>query len=275
MKRSNKLFRHLPRMTFIMILLLMTAQGSISVQAASKSIYVISKIVRTNIENQNHKLTNSLSYNKKGLITRQKETSKFPFSSTASSDCKYTYNKKNRFVKAKFRELGEKEYKTMKYKLDKKGRVKSINDTVTYKYNSKGYLKSVPTYGNSFSYNSKGQLVKVKNTDSTTITYTYDSHGMLASEKNSSSNGSLVLDYSYVNTYDKNGCLTKQVKYWNETDEETKTVTKNESSVVTFSYKKISVPSSMVTRIKAQQKYLYLYYGSYAIYYPPLEGMYK
>lgn len=265
MKRSSRVFRHLSRMTFILLIILIAVQGNISVQAASKSVYVISKIVRnqtvdTNINKSGYvKYPYNVTYNKKGLITKVK--------SPGMIEYKYKYNNKNQFVKSEVTEFHKDTYE---FELDKKGRVKMIlgGNRTTFKYNSKGYLKSISApYGNSYTYNSKGQLIKVRNPHTKwTLTYTYDSHGMFASEKEWY-DGEDAKEYTYTNTYNKKGQLTKQIKY--DVNE------KKNDAIISFTYKKIKVPSSLVTRIKAQQRYLYREFGSYAWVYYPLEAMYK
>ena len=259
MKRPSRLFRRLPRMTFILILLFMTVLGNTSVQAASKSVYVISKIVQAvKMPMMISKSSHTITYNKNGLVTKVKMSKGYTY--------KYKYNKKNQLVQSEYIDIN---HETTDLELDKKGRVKQ-KGSIIFKYNSKGKLKSTSNPDNSYTYNSKGQLIKVKLLhDKTTVTYTYDARGMIASEKERFDSRDPI-DYTYTNTYDKNGNLKKQIQY-----EQYNFEAKKLSAVTTFTYKKISVPASLVPRIKAQQMYLYREYAADSPYIYPFEGIYK
>ena len=235
----------------------------LSVYAASNvSVWVLEKITRPNPFDEKGNDIYKISYTKAGLISARKG------SRTSYTDGKkstimlntasYTYNKKNNLTKSKYKNSSSSPYSTDKYKLDKKGRVKSINGSITLKYNSKGYLSSVPAYQTTYTFDAKGQLTSVKRSSGQagTFTYWYNSNGHMIKKTNPYNQ-----TYNYQNEYNDKGLLTKQ--------------TDDYGQVVTFKYKKMNIPEKNLAYVTAQQKYLYIYYGIFDLYYLPLEGFYK
>lgn len=236
--------------------------------AKTKNVYVVSKVKRTvkgykygryQVPGGGKSQTINYSYNKSGLIKKS--------SAKDQLTQKFTYDNKNRLSVYEWNDMT---YDGFKY--DAKGRVKKDPAYGNMKYNSKNQLKSRKlTYGDSYGYAYSNGLVKrmVYNGSEKTF-YTYDSKKNLV---NLQKNGEYEnIDIDYANTY-KSGRLSKRVatetiKNEYEDGEEVAVTT------FTYTYKKIKVPASLVSRINAQQRWVLsgsLEYDDYDI---PLSAVY-
>ena len=233
----------------------------LSVYAAStESIYVLVKIEKPSDLEPTVNNVFKFGYSKSGLLTSRKESwYTWPSETMKSASASYTYSKKNLLATNKYKNLGETSYRKDTYKFDKKGRVKSINGSTTLKYNKKGYLAKVPNQSVSYTYNDKGLLSTVTKGNAIeggTYYYYYDSHDQVIKKTDIYHQTN-----EYKNQYNSNGLLVKQTDKWNK--------------VTKYKYKKIKVSKKDLEYIKAQQKYLFIYYGMNDYYYLPLEGFYK
>ena len=189
------------------------------------------------------------SYNSKGLLVRKAGYYDGDYAST-----RYTYDSSSRLKSSKT--WGER----TSYTLDKMGRVVA-GDGVRFAYNSKGRLASDSStyrYGKkAYKYNSKGKLKSAVhnyiNGDRLTSrsSYHYDRRGSLAktisTSKNLKSGKKSKATTKWTNTY-KNGLLVKaagRVKpAWRSI---------SWPWIITYKYKKVSVPRALVKMVRAQQ----------------------
>lgn len=223
--------------------------------ASTKTLYVVDKVVSNS---GGMKETTTYKY-KNGIIVKYNRTMK-DGSSTYHEKFNMTLNKKYRPVKSTFSDYYGNSG-TQEYVLDGKGRVKKLKTTyesLSYKYNSKGYFFKITQVGNKYYWDSKGRVTKIKDKFGTTSKFTYDRKGnVLTSNEDGTT-------YDFVNTYNSKGRLSKVEKYY-ESDKQATT---------TFTYKKAKVPSSQYKKALAQQRWIRLQVAA-GQFTPPLEGIYK
>lgn len=242
--------------------------------ASTENVYVISKEVqKTTIDSGKsyYKYQYKYKYTSSGLIKSRKGkyTSSEGSQYTTKYSTVYSYGANGRFASCAYNDTGGGDsdaymnrYYVCKlgFKLDGKGRVKTVKGLANIKYSGKGYPQKVSKSGwyNKFTWDGRGRVKSMKHWErgegTTTIGYTYDSKGSVAS----CSWG----DMEYKNTY-KSGRLAKRSAPTEFGGTET----------VRYSYKKIKVPKKFVKQVKAQQKWIYL--RSTAPWCAPLESMYK
>ena len=211
--------------------------------SGTTTVWVITKV------KTDYGYTDTCSYYKNGLIK----------SDTFFGEI-YAYDKKNHLKSITRKEDG-KTFATITYKLDKKGRaVKSTYKPIkggsytngVYKYDSKGRLlqhRSLLSgnelyFKDTYSYDAKGRIKAIveKHEEALggTHTFTYDSKGNIVKDEVKYVDGSSDA-ITYKNIY-KNGRLKK--------------VTVNESGdkkTTTYTYKKVSIPKSLVKMVQSQQ----------------------
>lgn len=218
---------------------------------ASSSMYVLAKVDYDQNYLFQGKASTSYSYNAKGLVTS--ETNKWP-NSIMTGTYSYTYNKANRIVKT-----------SSGYKLTYKGKkLMKIGDK-KLTYNKKGQLVkagSQPTA--QFSYNKKGQLSRSEGVNAFEIvsSYKYDQKGNLVTFRMDGPNGEKGDVITYKNTYRQTRLVKQNYTYRLKEDKKVK------KGTITYTYKKVNVPTSLKKRVLAQQKALYYtgngdYYGMY------------
>lgn len=234
--------------------------------AKTKTVSVITK-VKMNVKGYKYGKyqkggTINYSYNKKGLVKQINQKRQLKQ--------KFTYDNKNR--------LSVYEWDDMLYdrfKYDKKGRVKYDPAYGEMKYNSKGQLKKrivADEYPNSYTY-SNGvikKLVSDQDTDSERIVvYAYDSKKNLIKLQDRGQFSSSNIEYA--NTY-KSGRLSKRVA--TETISSLFEPDREAVTTITYTYKKIKVPASLVSKVKAQQKWVLNGNGELNDYEYPLSAVY-
>jgi len=213
------------------------------------SVWVIDKAVT---KYTGAKSTDTITYNKNGLVTCHKSVTKGEDNYNETYSDNYGYTSKSAFKKFIVKINGEKQG-SFTFTLNSKGYVtKSVQKSTTtgnkyaytYKYNKKGQVSSIKSKRETFTYkfNSKGLLsqitMKSNEGDKSVFGYKYDSKGNLTKGLYNKKT-----ERTYKNTY-KNGRLAKQV------------VKGTDGTVMytcTYTYKKVKVPKSLVKMIKEQQ----------------------
>jgi len=246
-------------LALIIAAMLVTSLGLIGMTpdtayAASKTkVWVVSKVKvsvpKSMQSDSNWSSTYKYSYNKSGLITSFKDNAKSYYAGTN----KYTYDKKNRITGSSFKNSSGDQSWSTKYVLDKKGRVqKAKGSKIAYKYNSKNQLvKYTNKYDAStikYLYDKKNRLSHVKEPQGwvTDTYFIYDENNQIQ-EIQSVADGETE-SIKLTNTY-KNGRLVKQVIRDNNG---------TKIKTLSFTYKKISVPKSLVKRVRSQQNWVFL-----------------
>ena len=235
--------------------------SKITPQAAKKTIYVLVGIVGKEnsrskdgysgkLRKSSTKTNVSFAYNDKGLLKKSrfkdthtidgKKASYSPRTTTKT----WTYNKKNQLVSVK------KEVGTWKFSLDGKGRFK----TATL---GEGSVKVKYSYGKSGKTLTKKSFVS--GSSSTVSTYRYDASGRPLSKSEAVKYGGTTHDHKTSFSYDKQGNLPCN----NEYNAKGLLVKRSSSSqnangtgsseTVIYKYKRISVSSSLVAKVRAQQ----------------------
>lgn len=214
--------------------------------ASNTTMWVVAKSKKA-VVGEDDSTTVTYAYNKKGLLKQRRET----FGDLYESKTTYAYDKKNCLKYAKVFDNSEKEdirdYKQT-YKLNSKGYVTkaSVNSgSIAYKYNSKGLLTTIRCSGmkESLTYDKKNRLK--------TYTSYYDGN-VEKDAKVAYTKKGLLKSYSYdTSKYvytSKKGRTVKVVLY----DRGKKT------SVTTYTYKRVKVPASLVSMVKAQQTSIFI-----------------
>lgn len=223
--------------------------------AGSKtSVYVVSKVViKYPADNVS---TTTYSY-KNGLVKAEKRTSKSEYG-TSLFETKFAYTSKN-VLKSSSEALDGSVTDTVSYKVNAKGQVvksttTGMRNTTKYTYDKKGQLvKYVDDYGTTtctyFSNgNLKSKIYKGKDSGKTKDVYTYDKRGNYTKATLLTNSSKFVT--TYKSTY-KHGRLVKQVvKYPSPSGLQSRTAI--------YKYKKVSVPKSIASYVKAQQRRLIL-----------------
>lgn len=230
-----------------------SASTTVDTQAATATVYVVSSSKETN-KKAGMSVTTVYSTNENGLLTQEviKQTS-------GDITKTWTYDAKNRVTKWTASDGYSSATKTitvLKNGLPKKDVLKSSSSygnwqpfSSTYKTKSgkvvsitRKYKGGSGTVKYQLKYKGK-KLVTVKNLKyKNETTYAYDKKGNLS--KVVTMKGSTKVPIVHKNTY-KSGRVTKRVS--------TVKSGHGSSTITTFSYKKISVPKSMVKKVKAQQ----------------------
>ena len=216
--------------------------------SGKKAVYVVTKKATTYPDGSTAITT--YKYDKKGLIKSMGEKS-VSDSGTYKSTVTIAYDKKNSMQKMVSKtDFGT---STTTYKPNKKGWiVKSTRkgefgtSTTTYAYTKKGQLQKSTDSGatTTYKYDKRGNLIRLteKSTTNTFIMkFGYDRKNNLARESAKD-----VIDNTYKNSYNGKR-LTKQVV----TDVATK-----DKRTITYTYKKVSAPKSLVKMINGQQVYI-------------------
>ena len=223
--------------------------------ASNATVWVVSKAKEVSADYGDDVLITTYAYDKKGVLKQSKET----FGKLYESKVTYAYDKKQRLKYSKVvdgSDVEEVEKYTITFKRNGKGYVigasrSSDGSTFKYKYNSKGLLASL-CCGNSskelFTYDGKKRLK----------TYTRYFDGELdMSAKVTYTKKGLLKTFSFGSGRDvyttKNGRTKKKAMYYDGFKE----------GVVTYTYKKVSVPKSLVSMVKAQQTAIFI--GNYPI----------
>jgi len=225
------------------------APTSVNTAAAGKQIWVVSKV--TSASSDDEALTFKYAYTKQGLLKKITNV-------TYKEANTFAYDARNRFKSMNF--YG---WKTA-FTCDKKGRVSKTKDKkpVKYTYDAKGYLKKYVSTAqtSTYTYDKKGRLAKLVMQGYATqgyrdvYKYTYDEFGQLKSVKGAEK-------ATIQNTYDESGRLAMQ------------TVKSGGSeTILTYSYKRVTVPKKLVKQVKAQQKSVYLEQVFSGV---PIEAAYK
>lgn len=218
-------------------------------QAATKTVYVLTKETEKFAGEGSSATTSIFSYNTSGLVN------KFVYKlDKKKSVYKYAYDKSNRLTKATL-----------------PSGIKSVN-----KYSNGNLVQTTMTYSNSIltkevykaTYKS-GKITKKtriqyftgpdgnKWTDKTTFKYTYNKKGLISKYGLSGSMNAFKYDAhnnfaqisaggiatKYENTYDSKGNLVKQVELYGD----------NAVSTTTYEYKKIKVKKALAEKIEQQQ----------------------
>ena len=208
---------------------------------AKKTIYVVKSI-------GGEKIT----YNENGLVAKRTssyETREYTYSGAkvesisitrnASSPVKWylQYDGKNRLKKLTSSGASTYDMYTDVYSYNKKGRVSKIvrsetqfGNTTTYKYTSKGYVKSSLS------------------TNGTKCIYGYDKHNNVSAFSMGPASGSGMTRFVENRYTYKNGRIKQRSQTMNGTGG-TATVSK-------YTYKKVSVPKKYVAQVKKQQRVL-------------------
>ena len=187
------------------------------------------------------------SYNKSGLLTKMSRSgvNQSPYIESWKYDTKGNYKQ---WVK----KLKIDTWDTHKFELkfDKKKRVKSIDGARVY-YNSKGRCKKYSEYGISISYTSKGLIKKLGNQNATTK-ITRDSKGSITKVNYKSTAYDASSAYAVENKY-KSGRLSNWSASRTDVDYGPNYISVTEG---TLKWKRVSVPKGLVTKVKAQQRWI-------------------
>jgi len=237
------------------------AFGADNAQAATKKKVNVIKNMKVVVPctDYDEVSTDSFSYNSVGLVKKVKSTEKHG-DIFYRSKATLTYKKRvlKKMVEAYIEGASDKI--TIAFKADGKGRVgkKTVKGGHPYKYtyDSKGHLKKITWRSDGwdcsykYKYDSKGRVTKIIYDDPSyadgIYRFKYDKHGQILKSWDAGLHEKGKGDcYTHKNTY-KHGRLVKKV-------------VKRGSHVVetrTYTYKKVSVPKSLVKMVKGQQRVL-------------------
>ena len=225
--------------------------------ASKKAVYVVTKVTEKS-EYGTHDFT--FSYKSNGLVKSiydYEDVQYGPYINTY----KYAYTKNNKLNAIKnLNQTDDSDANWIAYTIErnKKGQVTkcSFNDFSssfqTFKYNSKGQLIKLKDVGSSSAYTYKiaydknGRIASItpNGNSSAAKTYAYDKKGNI--KKVTLGSGTVYI--TCKNTYNKKGRLTKQVATHHWSSGSTTAYT------YTFKYKKMKVKASVVEMVKKQQQ---------------------
>lgn len=236
--------------------------------AKKKTVYVLTGINYITEDGKEMRI-HTYSYNKKGML-------KSGVRGHGTVKMKFTYDKKGR-LKTFQNKLNEWQVRTYTY--NKKGKISKVDTEYrdaasgkvlydgfhsVYTYKKKKVVKekasgtvydeaqekSVPvTYDIRYTYDKKGRLASKENkTTGDKVTITYDKKG--SADKMVYKMSDLTSTIISRNTYNKKGLLTRMEEDYSDT------LGEKEQNIYTYTYKKMKVKKSMVSKIKDQQKAL-------------------
>ncbi len=225
--------------------ILVGTTGVVKVKAATEKVWVVTR-VEDNSEGENY--THEYKYNKKGLISSEKNN--------VGSKTTYKYDKNSRLKKMKFenKDIMYLSITKYKYKNDK------VAKSISTEYILDGGKKDAG-YTETCEYTWAGDhCVQLYVDEYNAWTYTYDENGRVSGS--SFGNGAGAASYSY----DDRGYL-KSISYSGGSindyviTEEDGRVVKTERSdgyCCTYTWKQIDIPAEMVERVEKQQEYFKL-----------------
>ena len=247
----------------------------VKAETKTKYVYVVTEINNAiSAYGNTDTITYKYKYRKDGRLAQTKS------SGGSGSVETYTYNKNGQMTG--IQDL----WRSFQNQYDKKGRLKetkvyskatvygatakvftfnkqNMEDVISYKFDKKNRMTSRSIKGSNgelieasyYTYNNKNQPIKEyysdKDTKGKVLTgeYEYDSKGSIT--KQTYDNKDLLI--SSKNTYNSNNLLTKRVETQSDS---AGTMIFDESSVITYKYKKIAVDKAALAMIQAQQRTL-------------------
>lgn len=223
------------------VLLTMAAVMTPVSAASTKTVYVISKITSKGSFGNS---TTSYTYNSKGFVTKAVTSSERYGKNTTT----YSYNSKNQITQIKSVSPGFGTF-TLKYKYKNNlpVSVSEGNSVRTFTCNKNGLCTKISSkeegYPQTYTYNKKNQLTKVKY-PSSTVTFTYDKYGYRTKQTVKSTSTNVT---TFKNTCKKKGGSYKLVTQ--KTYQAGKLVGTN-----TYTYKAIKVKTANVNAVERQQQ---------------------